>query len=598
MRYLVSAVFFLHLVLLIKPVAISQTISFSSESLLAISSSNCISVFGDAKKHMPIELKDSSLRFKKVQMSISGNGISENFLALTENGRLYCWGTNQAMNEKLNMEFVWDFAIGPYGSVLINPKAGPFRFYNFHKKEAHAVRIRDELNEIEPFDVSEFSMGAAGIGILMYSGELIRIPLSEEGSRFVPPEVQYNIVNFNSGWSGKFYATLVSGQMVYWDEQLHDAHFLDECDGCFGLNKELNALDVEEEIFTDIWIHTRNGGVQRLNGWKSRGDRNPYSLNNYNPFEHNRDIALVVTGGATGGMFVLTDYGKVYFSANGNDKFPKWVKEFTKKQLEAPFLKIDGITPGKEFWEIFNLDILIPIERSKNSRRIYSMILKASQGDEQIPPEKQFFSALRSNANTLVYISKVCSRLGERINPYQLAKLIGFSGTQDDIDEAIDSYIESWNAKLAAITNATLITNDSIKFNGFDRVTSIDRIFVVAIEGQDCLDNIHDGQDIALLAESLLLGEYEILERRYFEQILEEQRLSASGLLNEKTAVELGLNAGSQGILFTEVGCLDGIRTINLKLVDCQTSEIYWSCIGIGTTPLETVQKVKEELSK
>ena len=142
------------------------------------------------------------------------------------------------------------------------------------------------------------------------------------------------------------------------------------------------------------------------------------------------------------------------------------------------------------------------------------------------------------------------------------------------------------------------LQSSPIQFNEFDREFPIERIFLVANKGEDCSGNTQDGEDIALLAETILLGEYDILERKHFEQVLDEQRLAASGLLLEETAVELGCNAGSQGIIFTEVGCLSGQTTINLKLVGCQTSEIYWSCIGIGSTPLETLEKVKQELSK
>ena len=139
---------------------------------------------------------------------------------------------------------------------------------------------------------------------------------------------------------------------------------------------------------------------------------------------------------------------------------------------------------------------------------------------------------------------------------------------------------------------------NEITFNKFDREVLIERIFVVANPAEDCEGNIQKGQDIANIVESLLLGEYDILERRYFEQILNEQQLAASGLLLEEKAVELGCNAGSQGILFTEVGCLGGEATINLKLVGCQTSEIYWSCVGIDASPIEVINRIKLELAK
>ena len=138
----------------------------------------------------------------------------------------------------------------------------------------------------------------------------------------------------------------------------------------------------------------------------------------------------------------------------------------------------------------------------------------------------------------------------------------------------------------------------NITFNAFSREDTIERIFVFPKPGIGCLGEEKDGQDLASTVESLLLGEYDILERRYFEQILDEQRRAASGILFEDTAVELGCNQGSQGILFVEEGCLDGKRTISLKLVGCQTAAIYWTCLGFETTAFETISKVKYELNK
>ena len=133
-------------------------------------------------------------------------------------------------------------------------------------------------------------------------------------------------------------------------------------------------------------------------------------------------------------------------------------------------------------------------------------------------------------------------------------------------------------------------------FNDFERDSPIERIFIVGNTGIDCSGKTNDGQNIANLTESILLGSYDILERRHFEQILDEQRLAASGILLEETAVELGCNAGSQGIIFTEVGCLDGMQTINIKLVGCESSEIYWSCVGIGVSALETLNKINQSI--
>ena len=136
----------------------------------------------------------------------------------------------------------------------------------------------------------------------------------------------------------------------------------------------------------------------------------------------------------------------------------------------------------------------------------------------------------------------------------------------------------------------------NITFNKFDRDVSVTRIFVVGTPNEDCTGNINDSQDAANLAESTLLGKYDILERRLFEQILNEQKLGISGIVREETAVELGCNIGSEGIIFIEVGCVDEEETITVKLVGCQTSAIYWSCVAVDASIVEVFERIKMEL--
>ena len=162
--------------------------------------------------------------------------------------------------------------------------------------------------------------------------------------------------------------------------------------------------------------------------------------------------------------------------------------------------------------------------------------------------------------------------------------------------ESGDAMVVEGQKEDNSVTTSSL--SKDIIFNQFDRQDTIQRIFVCANDGENCFGEPSDGQDIASSVESLLLGEYDILERRYFEQILDEQKLAISGLVLEETAVELGCNAGSQGILFVEEGCLDGERTVILKLVGCQSSEVYWTCMGIGASAFETIARVKFELAK
>jgi len=149
---------------------------------------------------------------------------------------------------------------------------------------------------------------------------------------------------------------------------------------------------------------------------------------------------------------------------------------------------------------------------------------------------------------------------------------------------------------------AALIKNSSkpsdVSFNQVPKDIIVTTVAVLPIDGKDCNGEMISGQDIASFTEGSLLGLYNVVERRNLERVLDEQKLALSGLIYEKSAVEAGCNVGAQGIIFTEYGCLTGQETIQLKLVDCQTSELYWSATGVNATAKETLDKVREEITK
>ena len=152
------------------------------------------------------------------------------------------------------------------------------------------------------------------------------------------------------------------------------------------------------------------------------------------------------------------------------------------------------------------------------------------------------------------------------------------------------------------IDRASLNTKNNktadVSFNQVPKDIVVNTVAVLPIEGTGCNGNTLNGQDIASFTEGSLLGIYNVVERRNLERVLDEQKLALSGVLFEKSAVEAGCNVGAQGIIFTEYGCLTGQEVIQLKLVDCQTSELYWSATGVNATAKQVLDKVREELEK
>lgn len=156
--------------------------------------------------------------------------------------------------------------------------------------------------------------------------------------------------------------------------------------------------------------------------------------------------------------------------------------------------------------------------------------------------------------------------------------------------------VETNGEDLRVEENGGLNDKGYVEFNTNPKDVIVERVAVVAAEGMDCGGVLRPGQDLASYVEGSLLGYYEVVERRNLERVLDEQKLALSGIMFEKTTVEAGCNIGAQGIIFTEFGCIGGEETIQVKLVDCQTSELYWSATGHGSSILSVVKEIKKNL--
>ena len=126
----------------------------------------------------------------------------------------------------------------------------------------------------------------------------------------------------------------------------------------------------------------------------------------------------------------------------------------------------------------------------------------------------------------------------------------------------------------------------------------IEKVAVIGKSGETCDGIENDGLGLAELVEGELLGIYGVVERKHLESILNEQRLALNGLiLEDSDFATAGCLAGAQGTVLASYGCLQGETKIQVKLVDCSTSELYWSATGIDVSAFELMDKLRRELS-
>ena len=141
-------------------------------------------------------------------------------------------------------------------------------------------------------------------------------------------------------------------------------------------------------------------------------------------------------------------------------------------------------------------------------------------------------------------------------------------------------------------------TNESgeVIFSRTSSSRNVQAIAVIPKDGENCSGRTISGDDLAVFGETAMLGIYTVVDRKFFEQTLEEIKLSMTGLTFENGVLEAGCIENAQGYLFVEHGCLQNQETIKAKLIHCESSEIIWNGLGQGTAAKETFEEIVSKL--
>lgn len=90
------------------------------------------------------------------------------------------------------------------------------------------------------------------------------------------------------------------------------------------------------------------------------------------------------------------------------------------------------------------------------------------------------------------------------------------------------------------------------------------------------------GIDVVMIRQKLIeqlisLNRFKVVSRVRLRELLEEQSLSLSGAVDEKSAVEIGQLVGVDGFIDGYVSIERGRIVLNLSLIETSTGVIVWS---------------------
>jgi TolB-like protein len=119
---------------------------------------------------------------------------------------------------------------------------------------------------------------------------------------------------------------------------------------------------------------------------------------------------------------------------------------------------------------------------------------------------------------------------------------------------------------------------------------------VLPFQGKGESQELVDAATDRMITQLVGLRRFKVIERAKLAEVLEEQRLQVSGLVDDKTAVDIGRIAGADAIVVGTVSIIGGTATVGARVIDTQSSEVLVARNARAErTDLETVEHLTEQ---
>ena len=101
-----------------------------------------------------------------------------------------------------------------------------------------------------------------------------------------------------------------------------------------------------------------------------------------------------------------------------------------------------------------------------------------------------------------------------------------------------------------------------------------------------------------MVTQLVALRRFKVIERTKLEDLLEEQRLQVSGIVDDRAAVDVGRVAGADAIVAGNVSVVGSAITVGTRVIDTQSSEVLVArTMRAQGTRVEDVEKLVSEVA-
>ncbi|HCV42900.1 MAG TPA: hypothetical protein DGH68_05415 [Bacteroidetes bacterium] len=133
------------------------------------------------------------------------------------------------------------------------------------------------------------------------------------------------------------------------------------------------------------------------------------------------------------------------------------------------------------------------------------------------------------------------------------------------------------------------------------RVTQVGSRLALAVlpfQGKDEAAKLIDPSTDKMITQLVNLRRFKVIERGVLDEVLKEQRLQASGIVDEQAAVKVGRVAGADAIVLGTISLFGTTTTVSARVIDTETSEtIVAKSEHADRTDYESVGKLVETVA-
>jgi len=134
-----------------------------------------------------------------------------------------------------------------------------------------------------------------------------------------------------------------------------------------------------------------------------------------------------------------------------------------------------------------------------------------------------------------------------------------------------------------------------------NRVTQIGwrlALAVIPFEGRGDAKEFVDEVTEKMITKLVNLRRFKVIERSALDKIMKEQKFQSSGIVDDKTAVQLGKISGADAMIIGNISFVGGKGKVSARVIDVETSEtIAARDARISAASTEIIDKVVENIA-